>query len=71
MKQVVDGNGSVIGSFDGEFVLNGSGSLIYIIDSNEVRLMFSDVMLHSHDDYGRGAKQKLKGSPELSILSLL
>lgn len=37
MKQVVvDGNGSVIGSFDGEFVLNGSGSPIYRIDINEV-----------------------------------
>ena len=36
MKQVVDGKGSVIGVFDGEFVLNGSGFPIYRIDTNEV-----------------------------------
>ena len=36
MKQVVDANGLVLGSFDGEFVLNGTGSPIYRIDINEV-----------------------------------
>ena len=36
MKQVVNGKGSVIGVFDGEFVLNGSGFPIYRIDTNEM-----------------------------------
>lgn len=36
MQKVVNGNGVIIGDFDGEFVINNGGSPIYRIDNDEV-----------------------------------